>query len=175
MQERRILTYIDKEDIPSSAVAITANNFTSVQGNVFYIPFYTKIWSNDYADSQPQINIAPASGTSGTILSVNGHRLYDPNWQGSMKFDSSAHFILPYNKSQCNNTYFLNLIFYPGVSYSSIDMLRVANGNVVAMIPGDGDTKPYSVVKFGTQARILSITDMNEFFYYYDPIYIDNE
>lgn len=38
MQERRILTNIEQKGIPNSAVEITADNYSTVSGNVIYIP-----------------------------------------------------------------------------------------------------------------------------------------
>ena len=55
MQERRLLTNIKREDIPSSAELLTTSNYSTLQGNVIYFPIYNE---NFYSTNIIQFKLA---------------------------------------------------------------------------------------------------------------------
>ena len=55
MQERRLLTNIKREDIPSSAELLTTSNYNTLQGNVIYFPIYN---GNFYSTNTIQFRLA---------------------------------------------------------------------------------------------------------------------
>ena len=73
MQERRILGYINKEDIPSSAIEVTDNNLTSVRGNVVYIPTYLNEGTTTYGNPLTYRFLKEDSSTTVYLEEISGN------------------------------------------------------------------------------------------------------
>lgn len=206
MQERRTLTnYIEKDDIPSSAVPYNSN--TSVRGNVFYIPMY----AISHAQIAPQIYIRFNYNGNyyihGRLKQINGVTLVDEMYSGIMSgtyiqnnvLNRYAHSATTPNGVTVNlvetfgvydhNTYSTNYYYKPVQSFilycdNGNNSTIISDGhlqdlpNLIVKLPEEGDSKPYAVIKFTSDDGGLYYIDSvvnQSYLSSYDPIYIDTE
>lgn len=179
MQERRILTYIDKEDIPSSA---TSDILTGDSFNVAYIPTGYLSYPSWTIDSIPTSNSYLYVGCSDyqqkpLYCSNNGEyfRLtLSSSLTGVTKFiDGTQYYlftILFYGgvmigrASNINNKFTGICTF--GITASAVQSTYLRYAGVLNQYMG------YVKLKFSNTCRALNdVTKVNG----YNPIYIDNE
>lgn len=169
MQERRrMLSYIEQEDIPSSATEITSDNYGTVYGNVCYIPL----------NGQYDVNGAGASATNMEFQSQNNQQ--------------SLHIIslndIPVYNISSNNTYIsahmptkfdINYIEYTPLEFN-------VNSYWYGFPFGNNDRYTYRMPFIYPEDTILyvkvkfdrNVTVSFHFDYmisWFQPIYIDNE
>ena len=206
MQERRtLMNYIEKDDIPSSAVPYNSN--TSVRGNVFYIPMY----AISHANIAPQINIHFSYNGDyniyGRLKQVNGITLVDQMYANIMygtyiqngTLNRYAHSDAMPNGVTVNlvetfgvynyNTYSTDYYYKPVQSFILYNDRKdnttiISDGhlqdlpNLIVKLPEEGDSKPYAVIKFASDNGGLYYIDSvanQSYLSSYDPIYIDTE
>lgn len=179
MQERRILTYIDKEDIPSSATELTSSNYSSIYGKVVYIPRngYTGTVTNSQ-DQSISFKIQPAQIYSYTqynsvIVSINNLTFTNNEFRPYVSYMSTSGTVYLNTKdstySYCNTMY---VRISSGQGYLYFGMTLNGNASIPVFSEQD-DIIYYDKVVFLLPVNITNVG--SEVFTNYPPIYIDNE
>lgn len=188
MQERRkLLSYIEQEDIPSSAVKVTKSNYTTVTGNVLYIPLNEAVYTSRTTDSSysPQIYVTAASGSSllylrkVDLLEFLGNNR-DINSTIKIPFMVGSGSYYTYTSGRISSRYSSSsedIMYGPCIDYEG--------GSIYySRLPLPEDTIYFSKIKVNTIMKIAGVNDPTEsssnlkiqrFFDAIKNLYIDTE
>ena len=184
MQERRTLVGpVNKGEIPSSAVEITANNYTTVQGNVLYFPAYV-IYPTQISNGL-RIQVAKVYDKNYYVYTIDGYKLIC-NYSGRQNEDlsfstsSSANYVSLCTTYGTNTYTYYNPCIYLTFE-NSYTLFKNGNYDWGVRVPTE-EGKTYHKLVFSDLVRVNAILKVNngyssfaELAEYYDPIYLNIE
>ena len=164
MQERRILNcLIDQSKIPSTAVQVTASNYTTVQGNVIYIPLNEVTQS-----SRESFIIKPVTGSNVYLDSIDGVEFIN----NRQYISNETYIYLPRYAGDSYDTYYIGRFTTQGSTWHQFGPVSTyGNTDFIYGAKYPEDAIYYSKIKF---KQNIKVTGENSALNKY-TIYIDTE
>lgn len=177
MNEKRRVLYntLTQEDIPSSAIELTSDNYTTVSGNVLYIPRNGYNGTNYNTNSSDYMISINAGTSSNKIISIDDTRfditsIYAPGQQSPSYNSIRLHgYVDPYMHLNEICVRYSSSYGFIGIG---IGLLSDSNLSLPAVIKNN-DVIYYDVIKYTNTISMSSVG--NKVFTNYPPIYIDTE